>query len=219
MREPRLLACRENTIIQAEFRPAGKASGADIVSTIGRLIEAEAHERARLANQRRRLAKRIWDLRKRRREAMRSALERRVSKRAASIRRKMERTLNEHLARGREQIFDLSLRIAKAIVQQEIDQNPASLVGKLRKLLAAFPDQAVQIRCSIAESAALANELGASSPHVKFDSSSSLDRGLATIESQGGTIEVNWMNELMQIEKSLRDSLLKPDESSTSVMG
>jgi flagellar biosynthesis/type III secretory pathway protein FliH len=207
MREPRLLAPQEQPVIQATFRPVSGPASADFLASFTNLVKAEEEERARLKTQRQRLAARLWKQRKRSRAALRARVAKSVQKHTAAYRKKMNRKLEEELVRGREQLLELSLQITRSILQQEVSESSQSLITKLKRLLAALPEQAITIHSAETERVRLGEALGTSHPHLRIESSPALERGCVAIESQSSSIEVDWRNELREIERRLRDSL------------
>ena len=128
----------------------------------------------------------------------------------------MNRKLEEELVRGREQLLELCLQISRSILQQEVSESSQSLITKLRRILAALPEQATTIRSAESERTCLSEALGRSHPHIQIESSPAQQRGCASIEAQSSSIELDWRNELFEIERRLRDSLHEAGASASA---
>jgi len=208
MREPKLLAAREAPVIRARFRPASYATGADAACSLERLIDLETQERERLAEQRKRLAARLRARRKRSKVAAQSTHELRLKEVCQFYRTESEALLNEVLSKGREQLLQLSLKIAQSILQEEFAGSSGSLAAKLRRHLNQLPEAPRQIICSPSDYPALSSALDDLLPEGRLVHSPSQEYGQALIRTAGGSIEVSWQKEFDAIELRLREELL-----------
>lgn len=203
--------------IRARLITAQRAFAYDALPSLSRIMRAEAEQKTQLTAWRSECASQLHRLKQRflTRIARRSARQR--EREIKALQQEAERKVESALAEGRAEMLELSLSIARSLVEVELSDSVRSLASRLNRCLLALPRPASAIQQTTVRVNPLcyqklveksqANQIEQDYARPLLRSDPSIPIGDAVIDTASGTIALSWAHRFEQIAAKLRNSI------------
>jgi flagellar biosynthesis/type III secretory pathway protein FliH len=172
--------------------------------------------RDRETENRSRLAKRLWILRKKCLKSQRTQVNQKEQLLQLHLEQRYRETYVKALHQAEEKSIALALEIAQTILCSEVSESTKSVTARVKKALRELAHETwFEIRASSREAEILKEEYQ-NLKHIKILASPNQDSGTVVIKTTSGTSEMNWKAHFETIKEALlRDSsdLLPPSSS------